>query len=207
METSVTVASLREKYRLLSAAMTERMRRHWAAAEALALPRGGISLVAEATGLSRTTITTGMRELRQLASGPTGDPHRSRRPGGGRRPLEVEDATLIADLERLVDPTTRGDPMSPLRWTCKSTRQLAEALNGLGHPISHPTVASLLHGLGYSLQVNRKTREGSSHPDRNAQFEFINRRVVAFQKANQPVISVDTKKKELVGDYTRRGRS
>jgi hypothetical protein len=206
MDTTVTVASLREKYQRLSATMTERMRRHWAAAEALSLPRGGISLVAEATGLCRTTITTGIRELRQPTPGQAIDPQRCRRPGGGRCLLEDEDATLIADLEQLVDPATRGDPMSPLRWTCKSTRQLAEALQGLGHTVSYPSVASLLHYLGYSLQANRKTREGSSHPDRNAQFEFINRRVVAFQKAKQPVISVDTKKKENLGDFKNQGQ-
>jgi hypothetical protein len=205
MTTTVTVASLREKYNLLSATMTERARRHWAAAEALALPRGGISLVAEATGLSRTTITAGMRELRQPPAEAFVDPQRCRRPGGGRRLLEVEDATLSADLEQLVDPVTRGDPMSPLRWTCKSTRQLATTLQQQGHTVSHPTVATLLHHLGYSLQVNRKTREGSSHPDRNAQFEFINRRVIAFQKARQPVISVDTKKKENLGDFKNNG--
>jgi hypothetical protein len=205
MNTTVTVASLREKYKLLSATMTERMRRHWAAAEALALPRGGLALVAEATGLSRTTITAGMRELRQPADEPPVDSSRCRRPGGGRHLLEVDDATLLTDLERLVDPSTRGDPMSPLRWTCKSTRQLADALKGQGHRVSHPTVATLLHGLGYNLQVNRKTREGSSHPDRNAQFEFISKRVLAFQKAKQPVISVDTKKKENLGDFRNNG--
>jgi hypothetical protein len=205
MNTTVTVASLREKYNLLSAAMTERVRRHWAAAEALALPRGGISLVAEATGLSRTTITTGIRELRQPSAEQPVDPQRCRRSGGGRRILEVDDATLIADLEQLVDPVTRGDPMSPLRWTCKSTRQLANALQQQGHTVSHPTVATLLHHLGYSLQVNRKTREGGSHPDRNAQFEFISNRVIAFQKAKQPVVSVDTKKKENLGDFKNNG--
>jgi hypothetical protein len=206
METTVTVASVREKYQLLSATMTERLRRHWAAAEALALPRGGISLVAEATGLSRTTITAGIHELRQPAAESSVDPQRCRRAGGGRHLLEVEDASLLADLEQLVDPASRGDPMSPLRWTCKSTRQLAKALQGLGHTVSYPTVAVLLHHLGYSLQANRKTREGSSHPDRNAQFEFINSRVVAFQKAKQPVISVDTKKKENLGDFKNNGQ-
>jgi transposase len=205
MNTIVTVASVREKYKLLSATMTERLRRHWAATEALALPRGGISLVAVATGLSRTTIMAGIRELRQPTAEPMRDSQRSRRPGGGRHLLEVDDATLIRDLEQAVDPTTRGDPMSPLRWTCKSTRQLAQALQEQGHTISHPTVATLLHHLGYSLQVNRKTREGSSHPDRNAQFAFINNRVVAFQKAKQPVISVDTKKKENLGDFKNNG--
>jgi transposase len=205
MNTTVTVTSLREKYKLLSATMTERMRRHWAATEALALPRGGLSLVAEATGFSRTTITAGIRELRQPPDETPVDASRCRRPGGGRHLLEVDDATLLTDLERLVDPSTRGDPMSPLRWTCKSTRQLAEALKEQGHRVSHPTVATLLHGLGYNLQVNRKTREGSSHPDRNAQFEFISKRVIAFQKAKQPVISVDTKKKENLGDFKNSG--
>lgn len=207
MDTVGIVATLREKFELLSPTMTERMRRHWAASEALALPHGGITLVAQATGLSRTTITTGIRELRQPAppAGPSADPQHSRRPGGGRPLLELGDNTLVQDLERLVNPTTRGDPMSPLRWTCKSTRQLATALRQEGHRISHPTVAALLHGLGYSLQANRKTREGSSHPDRNAQFEFINRRVVAFQKGRQPVVSVDTKKKEILGDFKNNG--
>src|SRR3954468_15541082 len=150
MNTTVSVASLREKYDLLSATMTERMRRQWAAAEALALPRGGISLVAAATGLSRTTITTGIRELREGNTAHPVNPQRSRRRGGGRHMLEVDDASLCHDLEQLVDPLTRGDPMSPLLWTCKSTRQLALALRGQGHEISHPTVATLLRCLGYS---------------------------------------------------------
>jgi hypothetical protein len=206
MNTVVSIASVQEKFQLLSATMTERMRRHWAAAEALALPRGGISLVAEATGLSRTTITAGIRELRQPVAEQAVDRRHCRRPGGGRRLLVEDDVTLIDDLERLVDPVTRGDPMSPLRWTCKSTRQLTLALQARGHTISHPTVASLLHFLGYSLQVNRKIREGNGHPDRNAQFEFINRRVVAFQEAKQPVVSVDTKKKENLGDFKNPGQ-
>jgi transposase len=205
MDTTGTVASVQEKYNLLSATMTERMRRRWAAAEALALPRGGISLVAEATGLSRTTITAGIRELRQGSAQQADDPQRCRRLGGGRHLLEVADATLLHDLEELVDPVTRGDPMSPLRWTCKSTRLLATALQERGHKVSHPSVATLLHRLGYSLQVNKKTREGSSHPDRNAQFEFINTRVIAFGKAKQPVVSVDTKKKENLGDFKNNG--
>src|ERR1051325_528050 len=206
MDTIVTIASLREKYQLLSATLTERLRRHWAAAEALSLPRGGISLVAAATGLSRTTITTGIRELRQPGRDQTVAQPRCRQAGGGRRLLEADDPTLLTDLEHLVDPATRGDPMAPLRWTCKSTRQLATALQALGHTVSYPTVATLLYHLGYSLQANRKTREGSSHPDRNAQFEFINRQVVAFQKAKQPVISVDTKKKENLGDFENPGQ-
>ena len=207
MDTSVIVETLREKFERLSPTMTERMCRYWAASEALALRRGGITLVARATGLSRTTITAGIRELRQSPTQPSQplDPQRSRRPGGGRPFLEREDATLLHDLEQLVDPLTRGDPMSPLHWTCKSTRQLAEALQGQGHSISHQTVATLLQHLGYSLQANRKTREGSSHPDRNAQFEFISRQALAFQKGKQPVVSVDTKKKEILGDFKNNG--
>jgi len=207
MSTTGIIDTLREKFALLSSTMTERMRRRWAASEALVLPRGGITLVSQATGLSRTTITSGIRELRQPSSQPDSslDPHRSRHPGGGRPCLEVDDPTLLRDLERLVDPVTRGDPMSPLRWTCKSTRQLAVALRGEGHSVSHQTVAAVLHHMGYSLQANRKTREGSSHPDRNAQFEFISRQVMAFQKRKQPVVSVDTKKKEILGDFKNNG--
>ena len=199
--------TLREKFGLLSPTMTERMRRHWAASEAWGLGRGGVTLVAAVTGMSRTTITAGMRELREGATGAARplDSSRCRRPGAGRPFLEIDDTTLIRDLEGLVDPATRGDPMSPLLWTCKSTRQLAKALEGKGHTVSHQTVATLLHHLGYSLQVNRKTREGSSHPDRNAQFEFINRQVLAFQKRQQPVVSVDTKKKENLGDFKNGG--
>jgi hypothetical protein len=201
------VATVRQKYELLCPVMTERMRRQWAASEALALSRGGITVVANATGLSRTTIWAGVRELRAGAAAGTQepDPQRSRRPGGGRPFAEADDPTLLRDLESLVDPVTRGDPMSPLRWTCKSTRNLAEELQGRGHEVSHQTVAVLLRCLGYSLQANRKTREGSSHPDRNAQFEFINRQVRAFQGRGQPVVSVDTKKKEIVGDFKNNG--
>jgi hypothetical protein len=207
MDTAAIVAKVRQKFELLTPIMTERMRRHWAASEALTLSRGGIALVAEATGLSRTTIWSGIRELRtKHTSRPAEDtPQRSRRAGGGRAFVEANDPTLFRDLERLVDPSTRGDPMSPLRWTCKSTRTLATELQRQGHQVSYPTVALLLRSLGYSLQANRKTREGSSHPDRNAQFEFINARVVAFQKRGQPVVSVDTKKKELLGDFKNGG--
>jgi transposase len=207
MDAPTIIAALRQKFELLRPIMTERMRRQWAGSEALALPRGGITLVAEATGLSRTTVRVGIRGLQ---AGPTRgadpqDPRRSRRPGGGRHLVEENDPALLRDLEQLVDPATRGDPMSPLRWTCKSTRVLAEQLQRQGHDISHQTVALLLHHLGYSLQGNRKTREGSSHPDRNAQFEFISARVRACQRRGQPVISVDTKKKELLGDFKNGG--
>jgi Rhodopirellula transposase DDE domain len=207
MVTKAIAEALREKYELLSPAMTERMRRHWASSEAAVLGHGGVTLLAAVTGLSRTTITTGIRELRESVSGTVRllDPGRCRRAGAGRPYLETDDATLLRDLEELVDPDTRGDPMSPLLWTCKSTRQLAETLAAKGHTVSHSTVGKLLHCLGYSLQANRKTREGSSHPDRNAQFEHINRQVLAFQQAGQPVVSVDTKKKEIIGDFKNGG--
>jgi hypothetical protein len=207
MDTQAIVANVRRKFELLRPSMTERMRRHWAASEALALPRGGTTLVAQATGMSRTTIWAGVRELQDPTGSlaPPRDPRQSRREGGGRHLVEVDDPRVVEDLERLVDPATRGDPMSPLRWTCKSTRKLAEELRARGHELSHQTVALLLHALGYSLQVNRKTREGGNHPDRNAQFEFINARVLRYQKQRQPVISVDTKKKELIGDFKNNG--
>jgi hypothetical protein len=188
--------------------MNERLRRHWAACEALTLPRGGVTLVAQATGLSRTTIWAGLRQLRHPEAGPDADlpPQRSRQAGAGRPFLEEADPTLVKDLEALVEATTRGDPQSPLRWTCKSTRNLAAELNRQGHTVSYRTVAALLHDLDYSLQANRKTREGSSHPDRDAQFEHISRQVRLFQRAGQPVVSVDTKKRELVGDFTNAGQ-
>jgi hypothetical protein len=207
MDAPVILAQVRQKFEQLRPAMTERVRRQWAASEALALPRGGMALVARATGLSRNTIRVGIRELRgEPPSRPEADPSpRSRRPGGGRHCVEVDDPTLCRDLEQLVDPATRGDPMSPLRWTCKSTRVLAEELRRQGHEVSHPTVALLLHYLGYSLQANRKTREVTSHPDRNAQFAFLNAQVQAFQGRGQPVVSVDAKKKELIGDFKNGG--
>jgi Rhodopirellula transposase DDE domain len=207
MDASTIIATIRQKFELLHPVMTERMRRHWAASEALSLARGGTTLVAEATGMSRTTIWAGVRELRNPSASPPppSDPRRCRRPGGGRPLAEADDPRLLEDLERLVNPATRGDPMSPLRWTCKSTRELAEELRAQGHRISHETVALLLHAAGYSLQSNRQTREGGSHPDRDAQFEFINARVLALQKRRQPVVSVDTKKKELIGDFKNNG--
>ena len=188
--------------------MDERLRRNWAAAEALELRWGGLSAVAEATGLSLTTIRRGVRELQAPARVPPSPSSRRRirQPGGGRKALATRDPALVSDLERLVDPVTRGDPESPLRWTCKSTRNLADQLNRQGHRVSPGTVASLLKRLNYSLQANRKTREGSSHPDRNQQFEHINDRVYQFLLRGQPVVSVDTKKKELIGDFKNGGR-
>ncbi len=183
--------------------MDERTRRLFAAAESEAIGRGGISAVSAAIGMSRRVVREGKRDLRARVTPPTG---RLRQPGGGRKKMVVEDPSLLVDLERLVEPLTRGDPESPLRWTCKSVRKLAEELQREGHPTSYRLVARLLHGLGYSLQANRKTREGSSHPDRNAQFEHLNGKIQSFQRRGQPVISVDTKKKERIGDFKNNGR-
>jgi len=208
MVTDEAIPTVRRKYQTLSRIMDERMRRRWAASEALALGWGGITAVAEATGLSQTTIRAGIAECQSLEVPPTSpDPEpRVRNPGGGRKRLAQQDRTLLKDLQRLVNPSTRGDPQSPLLWTCKSTRNLAEALVGQGHQVSHQTVARLLGAMGYNLQVNRKTREGASHPDRDAQFEYIAKQVRSFQRRGQPVVSVDTKKKELVGDFKNPGR-
>lgn len=203
--TSETIAA---KFIRLRPLLDERARRMWAAVEARAMGRGGMSRVAEATGLSRVTIRAGLQELALAdhGSGPQAPPARLRRRGGGRKPLSLHDPHLLHVLETLVDPVTRGDPMSLLRWTCKSASQLAAALRAQGHPVSERTVNRLLHDLGYSLQSNRKVLEGSTHPDREAQFQYMNRRAKAFQQQRQPVISVDTKKKELVGQFRNGGR-
>jgi len=206
MNNAQTVARIQRKYQLLLPEMDERRRRQWAAAEARELGWGGVSLVARATGLSRPTITAGLRELEQPTAQRAAEAVRIRRRGGGRPPLTQTDPGLMAALESLLEPSTRGDPMSPLRWTCKSTRRLAEELTRMKHPVGPRTVAALLHEAGYSLQANRKTREGESHPDRNAQFEYINASVGRFLLRGQPAISVDTKKKELVGDFKNGGR-
>jgi transposase len=206
------VAAIRAKFEVLRPFLDERRRRLWAAAEALVLGRGGITAVATATRLQRATIRVGIRELHTgptasaEAPSATGGGDRVRAPGGGRKPLSLQDPTLVRDLEALVEPVTRGDPMSPLRWTCKSTRQLATELERQGHRVSYKTVAELLHALDYSLQATRKTKEGADHPDRDAQFAQINDQAQAFQQRGQPVISVDAKKKELVGDFHNGGR-
>src|SRR5438552_17274637 len=207
MNKKAMIDAVRQKYELLSPLMTERMRRQWAACEALSLPRGGFALVAQATGLSRSTLWAGKHELQQQTHLPPEEiqPERIRRPGGGRHLVEAGDPILLRDLVALLESSTRGDPQAPLLWTSKSTRNLAAELNHLGHRVSHVTVAALLHDLDYSLQATRKTKEGSSHPDRDPQFEYINRQVRAFQKRGQPVVSVDTKKKELVGDFRTAG--
>jgi hypothetical protein len=198
---------IRQKFAALTPFMNEQMRRLWAAAEATALGRGGVAAVSEATGLSRVTIAVGIAEQRRQATGEAVPPLRGlRRPGGGRKRVTHTDRTLLRALESLVDPVTRGDPQSPLRWTCKSTRNLAAALKALGHQVGDRTVARLLQDVGYSLQANRKTKEGTSHPDRDAQFQYINEQTKAFQRRGQPVVSVDTKKKELVGEFKNSGR-
>jgi hypothetical protein len=205
MQDAKVEARIRRKFRLVAVELDERRRRQWAAAEARDVGWGGISLVARATGLSRPTIMAGLKELELSAKSRLVAAARVRSPGGGRRTLTQSDPGLLEALERLIDPATRGDLMSPLRWTCKSTAKLAEELTRQNHPVSDRTVAMLLKQSGYSLQANRKSRAGSSHPDRNAQFEYINRQVTAFQKRQQPVVSVDTKKKELVGEFKNPG--
>src|SRR5215210_4817735 len=197
------VEAIKRRFALLAGHLDERTRRLLAASEALAIGRGGAGMVARATGVSRRAIGAGIKEL---ADGPPAGAVRIRRPGGGRKRTTDTDPTLRADLERLVEPVTRGDPESPLRWTCKSVRELAGELRGLGHRVSHQLVAELLHELEYSLQANRKVLEGSQHPDRNAQFEYLNGQVQQQVSAGQPAISVDTKKKELVGDFKNGGR-
>jgi len=197
------IRAIRRKYRSLLPVLDERQRRLWAAAEARALGRGGLAAVARATGIAKTTV---LRGLRDLESGPSLVSDRVRRPGAGRKRATVVDPGLVAAMKNLVEPVTRGDRESPLLWTCKSTRRLAAELEAQGHPISHAAVADLLWEQGYSLQGNRKTKEGANHPDRNAQFEYINRRVRRQLATRQPAISVDTKKKELVGDFKNAGR-
>jgi transposase len=203
-----TVLAVRTKFEALAPIMDERVRRHWAAGEAKAIGWGGIAAVAQATGLSRTTIQVGIAALQYpSALRDTADQRpRLRRLGGGRKPLTQTDRRLQQDLAALLESTTRGDPQSPLRWTCKSSRNLADELMRLGHEVSYQTVMRLLHEMGYSLQANRKTSEGAAHPDRNAQFKYITQKVQACQKHGQPVVSVDAKKRELVGDFKQGGR-
>jgi hypothetical protein len=187
--------------------MDERMRRQWAATEACDLGWGGVTSVALATGLARNTIMAGASELQYRRSHPRAQVSlRLRDPGGGRKALTEIDPGLQEALDALVDPSTRGHPESPLRWTSKSTGKLAEELRQQNHSVSDRTVAALLKAAGYSLQANRKTREGSSNEDRNAQFEYISQRVLAFQKKGEPVVSIDTKKKELVGEFKNAGQ-
>ena len=194
---------IRGRFEKLAPFLDERMRRLVAACESVVIGFGGTSVVSRETGVSRRAIIQGIKELEQE---PSETPTRVRRAGGGRKKTVDQDTTLQRDLERLVEPVTRGDPESPLRWTCKSVRKLSDELNRTGHQTSHRMVAELLHGLGYSLQANRKTLEGSSHEDRDAQFQHINEQVKQLLGRHQPVISVDTKKKELVGDFKNTGK-
>lgn len=195
---------VRKRYAAARAGLDERGRRQLVAAEAVTIGWGGVRLVAEATGVARATITLGLKELRgQVAPAPAG---RNRRAGGGRKAIAAKDPAAVETLERLVEPTTRGDPESPLRWTCKSTRTLAAELCARGHQVSDEWVRRTLRRLRYSLHATRKTREGGDHPDRNAQFAHINQTAAAFLAAGDPVISVDAKKKERVGDVKDGGR-
>jgi len=203
------------KYRALAGRLDEATLRLWAAVEARALGRGGVSMVAKAIGMSRTTIYAGLEELEApkvrsastpSSSGDGSGKRRIRAKGGGRKKLSDKDATLLRDLDALVEPTARGDPMSPLRWTCKSTPRLAQDLTKLGHEVSQRSVCDLLAQLNYSLQSTRKTREGGQHADRDAQFHHIASMAAQYQAAGDPVISVDTKKKELIGDFKNGGR-
>ncbi len=192
-----------ERYRLMKPYLNERTKRIFLSVEATSQGWGGIKKVAEATGVHRNTISEGCKELREPKRL---DKKRVRKPGGGRREIIEKDQTLLSDLEFLIEPTTRGDPMSPLRWTCKSTRNLAKELIKMGHKISHTRVAELLHQMDYSLQANKKTLEGNQHKDRNAQFKNIYKKCKEFMNNNQPIISVDTKKKENVGNYKNDGK-
>ena len=201
-----TTDSIRVKYEILRGELDERGRRMWAAVEARSLGRGGVAAVARATCLAESTIRVGQREMSIRSSEREAGARRVRRRGGGRKSLEEKNSDLPILLESLVEPLSRGDPMSPLRWTCKSTRRLARELTAGGHKISHAKVGQLLEGLHYSLQSTRKRMEGRSHPDRDAQFQFINDKVIKFHNRCQPVISVDAKKKELVGRFANGGR-
>jgi hypothetical protein len=206
MQDAQIAERIRHTYEALLPEMDERMRRQWAASEARCLGYGGVTMVSRAIGLSRTTIAAGLAELDLPAYQRSCEAARCRRPGGGRRPLTESDPQLLAALESLIEPSTRGDPESPLRWTCKSTRRLADELTRMGHRVGRGTVATLLHEADYSLQADRKTREGSSHPDRDAQFRYIDRMVRGRLRKERPAVSVDTKKKELVGDFKNGGR-
>ena len=194
---------IKRRYERIASELNERTRRLFAANEAMAIGWGGISVVSRATGLARQVISAGIKELQE---GQRAGEGRIRRIGGGRKSTVSKDPRLREDLERLVEPVTRGDPESPLRWTSKSVRKLAKELQQMGHQVSHELVSELLHGLGYSLQANRKTREGGTHPDRDGQFEHLNAQAEAFLAAGEPAVSVDAKKKELVGDFKNAGR-
>jgi len=197
------VRAARKRYLDMTPVLDEQSRRRFVALEAQALGHGGVSLMSEVSGLARSTIYRGLSDIRDKVSAPPG---RIRKEGGGRKRKTIEDPTLVVDLKSLVAPATRGDPMRPLLWTSRSLRNLVTELAKKGHNVSPTVVGDLLRGMGYSLQANSKTREGDQHIDRNAQFEYINTQAKAFLTANEPVISVDTKKKELVGNFKNNGR-
>lgn len=203
---SVDEKAIARRFEFLSPALDERTRRLVLGAEAMVIGRGGIAAVCRATGVIRETVADGVAELERREEGIEPESQRIRKPGGGRKSAVEKDPQILDDLEKLIEPVTRGDPESPLRWTCKSTRQLADEMQRMGHQISHQTVSELLKKLGYSLQANQKTLEGESHPDRNEQFEHINATAEEYLAASDPVISVDTKKKELVGPFKNQGR-
>jgi len=200
------IDAIKGKYKALKTELDERGRRLWAAAEAESLGHGGVRAVSKATGIAESTIRIGRRQIKPSIEKGVPEIRRIRKEGGGRKPLAEKDSDLLKVLDSLVEPTSRGDPMSPLRWTCKSTRRLAKDLSQKGHPVSHTKVGQLLGELNYSLQGTQKRMEGKSHPDRNAQFEFINNKVMDFQSHNQPAISIDAKKKELIGRFTNGGK-
>ncbi|MBX3416869.1 MAG: ISAzo13 family transposase [Pirellulaceae bacterium] len=204
MQDAKIIETIRNKYIVILADLDERASRRWAAAEAIALGHGGITAVSKATGISDRTIRNGIRELNSTEH-LTSD--RQRRLGGGRKKREVEQPNLVSALEELLNPVTRGDPQSHMRWTCKSTRILARELNRQGFNVSSTKVGQILRSMGYSLQSNRKSIEGKQHPDRNAQFEFIAKRVSANCSRQQPCISVDTKKKEVLGNLKNAGKT
>jgi hypothetical protein len=207
MQDATAIQRIEMVYKSLNPLMDERLRRQWAAAEAKSYGWGGIQAVRSATGISVNTIRKGLDELSEREADPGLEiSKRVRREGGGRKRLTELDPGLLTALERLIEPTTRGDPQSPLRWTCKSTPRLAAELTAQGHPVSASTVGRLLRAADYSLQSDRKIKEGIDHPDRNAQFEYINEMVQDFQQRGQPAVSVDTKKKELVGEFHNKGR-
>lgn len=203
MKDTDVIKKFKKKFNLVSSHLNEKTRRIWAATEAKMLGRGGVTVLSAATNLSRSTIYLGMKDLKSKRKVSVDEIRKS---GGGRKKLIDKDKTILKDLEALLEPATRGDPESVLRWTCKSTKQLANELNKKGYRVSDRKVCDLLSELGYSLQANRKTKEGSSHPDRDDQFLFIYKKAKSFQQAKQPIISVDTKKKELVGSYKNQGK-
>jgi hypothetical protein len=195
------------KFKKISPYLNERMLRIWIATESLNLSRGGISKLSKVTGVSRPTIYAGLKELHQKKTKKfTQEIHRARQLGGGRKCITEKDKTILVDLENIIDSSTRGDPMSPLLWSSKSTLKITMELKKMGHQISQPTVYKFLDFLGYSMQSNRKTKEGSNHPDRNEQFHYISKKVLDFQSRNQPVISVDAKKKEAIGEFKNNGQ-